>query len=230
MKPWLWLTAASDSHTPILMKHFLPSWARHLEPFSELQVEALRGDCGKFGEEAFNEMGRIAVLRLSKKVRENPGRKMIVSGCDFHFYAPFIGEVEAALNGHDIVGMNDIYGPVCGDFLAFVASDRIADLFLWIHTHDRSFSNEQFTLNAALSELGFRVCLLPDTFWTYGLESKGKWEPGAEVHPPIDIRLHHANWTIGSENKMALLDAVECCVQKAGKLELQDMAEPASLA
>ena len=208
MKRWLWLTAASDSHTPMLMKHFLPSWGRHLEPHSELQCEPLAGHCGSFGEDAFNEMGRKSVLRMVRKVRENEGRPMIVSGCDFHFYADFIAEVEAALEGHDLVGLNDVYGPVCGDFLAFNASAKIADLFAWIHAHDPAFPNEQYTLNAAIAALGLQARLLPDTFWTYGLEGRGTWSFGQPVHPPAGMRLHHANFTIGAENKMALLDAV----------------------
>lgn len=230
MKPWLWLTAASDSHTPMLMKHFLPSWGEHLEPFCELQWEPLRGDCGKFGEEAFNEMGRASALRMAKKVRDNIGRKMVVSGCDFRFYSPFIGELEAALEGHDVVGINDIHGPVCGDFLAFVASAELADLFQWIYDHDRSFSNEQFTLNAGLSALGLRAHLLPDTFWTYGLEGRGPWAPGAAVHPPANIRLHHANWTIGAENKMTLLDAVQAALQKEEKARPENMVDQAPMA
>jgi hypothetical protein len=153
-------------------------------------------------------MGRKQVRILADEVRNNLGRKMVLSGCDFRFYSSFMPEIERALIGHEIVGLNDVHGPVCGDFLAFTASEKIASLFDWIGLHDHHFSNEQWTLNAGIQNLGISTTLLPDRFWTFGLQHGIPWEPGLEVFPPVNLALHHANWTIGAQNKEALLQAV----------------------
>ena len=116
------------------------------------------------------------------------------------------------MRSHEIVGMNDIYGPICGDFLAFVASERIAALYDWIVANDRQYSNEQWTLNAGLVAMGFSVFMLPESFWTVGMQGTGVWSKGDAVFPPRGICLHHANYTIGADNKMALLDAVAAAV------------------
>jgi hypothetical protein len=208
MKSWLWLTAFSPSHQGMMESHFLPSFQKYLEADCSLSIKKLDYHCGNFGEASFNEMGRKQVHILADEVRKNLGIKMVVSGCDFRFYSSFMPEVEHALVGHDIVGINDVYGPVCGDFLAFTASERIASLFDWIAIHDHHFPNEQLTLNAGIQNLGISVALLPDRFWTFGLQYGTPWEPSMEVLPPVNIALHHANFTIGSKNKEALLKAV----------------------
>jgi hypothetical protein len=208
MKPWLWLTACSPSHQGMMDNHFLPSFAKYLEADCELNIRKLDYHCGNFGEESFNEMGRKGVRVLANEVRKNIGRRMVSSGCDFRFYSPFMPEIERALVGHEIVGINDIHGPVCGDFLAFTASEKIASLFDWIGLHDHNFPNEQWTLNAGIQHLGIVATLLPERFWTFGLQHGIPWEPGFDVLPPINMALHHANWTIGAENKEALLQAV----------------------
>jgi hypothetical protein len=209
MKKWLWLTAHSASHKEMYKKHFLPSFNQHLAKHCQLSTRVLPYYAGSFGEDAFNEMGRESVAYTAAVIKENIGRHMVVSGCDFRFYQGFMPEIDGALEGCDIVGLNDIYGPVCGDFLAFVASEKIVALYEWIVANDLQYGNEQWTLNAAIKALGFSVTLLPETFWTVGMQ--GGWSGGA-VNPPKDISLHHANFTIGAENKMALLDAVQAAV------------------
>jgi hypothetical protein len=206
MKKWLWLTAHSDSHKEMYEKHFLPSFNDHLAKHCELSTRVLPYYAGSFGEDAFNEMGRESVAYTAGVIRQNIGRHMVVSGCDFRFYKDFMAEIEDALKGRDLVGLNDIYGPVCGDFLAFVASEKIVALYEWIVANDRQYGNEQWTLNAGIKSLGLSVAMLPETFWTVGMQ--GGWQ-GSAVSPPKDLRLHHANFTIGAANKLLLLDAVE---------------------
>ena len=207
-KSWLWLTACSPSHQGMMERHFLPSFQKYLEKDCVLDIRKIDYYCGNFGELAFNEMGRKGVCILAKQIRENLGRRMVASGCDFRFYSSFMSEVENALAGNEIVGINDVYGPVCGDFLAFTASEKIASLFDWIGLNDHNFPNEQWTLNAGIRQLGISVALLPDRFWTFGLQSGIPWELGMNVSPPSNLALHHANWTIGHQNKEALLQAV----------------------
>jgi hypothetical protein len=208
MKSWLWLTACSPSHQGMMDSHFLPSFGKYLEADCELSIRKIDHYCGNFGELAFNEMGREGVRILANRIRENLGRCMVSSGCDFRFYSSFMPEVEHALVGHEIVGINDVHGPICGDFLAFTASEKIASLFDWVGLNDHHFPNEQWTLNAGILKLGISANLLSDRFWTFGLQSGIPWECGMDVLPPMNLALHHANWTIGSKNKEALLQAV----------------------
>ena len=221
MKSWLWLTACSSSHQGMMDSHFLPSFKKYLEKDCMLNIRKIDYHCGNFGELAFNEMGRKQVCILANLIRENLGRRIVSSGCDFRFYSSFMPEVEQALVGHEIVGINDIHGPVCGDFLAFTASEKIASLFDWIGLHDHHFPNEQWTLNAGIQHIGISFTLLPDRFWTFGLQHGIPWEPGLEVLPPANLALHHANWTCGAKNKEALLQAVYERALKNGRVDVE---------
>lgn len=208
MKKWLWIMGHSDSHRAMYEKHFLPSFNKYLAPHCELQTRVLTYYAGSFGEDAFNEMGRESVAYTANILRQNIGRHIVASGCDLRFYRDFMADIEAALAGAELAGINDIYGPICGDFLAFVCSERIVALYDWIAANDRQYGNEQWTLNAGIRALGINAVMMPDTFWTVGHQGTGIWKKGDPVHPPKGICLHHANFTIEVENKMALLDAV----------------------
>lgn len=212
MKKWLWLTAHSDSHKEMYERHFFPSFDQYLAPHCQLQKRLLPYYAGNFGEEAFNEMGRESIAYTANVLRQNIGRHIVVSGCDLRFYRDFMPEIEAALEAAELVGLNDVYGPVCGELLAFVCSERIIALYDWIAAHDRQYSNEQFTLNAGIKALGIHAAMMPTNFWTVGHQGAQIWSPGNPVVPPQDIALHHANFTIGAENKLALLDAVFAAV------------------
>lgn len=58
--------------------------------------------------------------------------------------------------------------------------------------------------------------LLPTTVWSPGLSNPGIWEPGDPLHVPRGILVHHANYTVGIENKHAQLTAVEEIVRSRG--------------
>jgi hypothetical protein len=59
---------------------------------------------------------------------------------------------------------------------------------------------------------GVRWRFLPRSFYTPGLSRLAVWRPGDPVHPPRDIEMHHANWTIGLDHKIAQLEAVRRAV------------------
>ena len=55
--------------------------------------------------------------------------------------------------------------------------------------------------------------LLPKEFFTYGVFNNGEWDyPENNIIDfkiPSDIIFHHANWTIGIDNKLKLLNFVK---------------------
>ena len=50
-----------------------------------------------------------------------------------------------------------------------------------------------------------------------------QWEPGCELNIPQDIVMHHANWTIGIENKIAQLQYVRDIVNSRDNEYVPDM-------
>ena len=63
-----------------------------------------------------------------------------------------------------------------------------------------------------------KVNHLPDSFFSGGTCGARLWKPNDLLTIPDDIILHHANWTIGIENKIEQLNYV----RKIVKARLQD--------
>jgi len=62
---------------------------------------------------------------------------------------------------------------------------------------------------AGLNPYGIRWNYLPRQFFGGGTLAGKAWKPGMVLQVPQDIVLHHANWTIGIENKIAQLKYVK---------------------
>lgn len=63
---------------------------------------------------------------------------------------------------------------------------------------------------------GLRVAHLPFKFWGARSNSlkKEKWEKGMPLYPPKNILIHHANWTVGVDNKIRQLKYVSDMIKK----------------
>jgi hypothetical protein len=62
-----------------------------------------------------------------------------------------------------------------------------------------------------------RAGYLDNRFFTVGVQLGKRWHPGMEISVPENIIMHHANWTVGVENKMALLKHVREIVETRRK-------------
>ncbi len=63
------------------------------------------------------------------------------------------------------------------------------------------------------NQFGLRWNYLPNTFMSGGTLTGRPWKPGISLPVPQGIILHHANWTIGIENKIAQLRLVRQTVE-----------------
>ena len=57
---------------------------------------------------------------------------------------------------------------------------------------------------------------LSKRFWTPGQMGIGIWDPGDALAVPTRMLAHHANWTVGIDNKLRQLEAVDAIVTERG--------------
>jgi hypothetical protein len=209
MKP-IHLVAYSETHAPLFKKHFLPSYVDHgINRAFDIQEIHIDRISGEFGSDIFNEWMLKMMADFRNFLASHMGQTILSTGVDMRFYADISEEVLEAVEEHEFVSINDNYGLWCADFMVFKVTDRIISLFDWAIRNDRYYANNEFTLNHGTMELGIDVHLLHDDYFTVGLNNGGvAWNPGDPVNPPETMKLHHANFTVGAENKMKLLDAV----------------------
>jgi hypothetical protein len=215
MRPTI-LTAYTDTHRPIYEKHFLPSF--HESGMSEswdLHVCEIDRPSGKYGTQEFNDYLRELMVKFLEFMAARPGATIIHAGCDIRFYRNVTQDIISGLEKLELLAINDNYGLACCDFFAFKVTDRILDMYQWTIENEGHFPNNEFAFNHYLRQHSVSVGILPVQYWTIGLSNGGKpWSPGMLVNPPPDIALHHGNFTIGADNKIALMDAVLACVRQ----------------
>ena len=123
----------------------------------------------------------------------------------------------------------------CGGFFVARSNEKTRELFNEVLKRLRSFSNEQstdfntseqHTINSVLKSLpDIKWAYLPQRYYTHGLytdgidnfsekDQSGLWwqnknrEEKNNIFIPTDIKVHHANWAVGIDNKIELLDFV----------------------
>lgn len=64
------------------------------------------------------------------------------------------------------------------------------------------------------NRFGVRWEYLPESFFSGGVAARAGWQPGSKLCVPGDIVLHHANWTVGVEHKIAQLRYVRDAVRE----------------
>jgi len=224
----------TPSHKKMLNEYFLPS----LKDDYEIILEECDQQCrpATFMENGWMETMVKKVDLIIKGIRENWGRIFIHSDVDMQFFNKTEPAILKLIKNKDMaIQRESPSGTVCPGFLAIRGNEKT--LRLWRKIRDRLISNagkknDQDILNDILilenmlfpakvlrklniksrsiypNTYGVKWTYLPDTFFSTGISSGKLWYPGDKVDIPKDIVIHHANWTEGADNKIALLNEV----------------------
>jgi len=87
----------------------------------------------------------------------------------------------------------------------------------WIHFW---LMYRSYLLSKAKNDFDIKWRFLPDNFFCPGLVNSGYWEPGQSLPIPQNIIMHHANWSVGVENKIAQLKYVRDTVEARKKTDV----------
>ena len=218
----------SPSHLPLLQQHFKPSLPPDLEPvYRELPQEG----SGTYGTREFNLATRRKfefVLDAIKGATE----PFLFSDVDVRFYGVQAGDLLRHLQGRDVVfqaeggpptpdwGVLSI-APVCAGFFVVAPSQRAALFFEEVLKKIDDSHRDQEAVNLVLaltltSDTSLKWGMLPASYYTVARRKDGwlpvlreNWDPGTPIWMPDIVLAHHANWTVGIENKLRLLDEVK---------------------
>jgi hypothetical protein len=206
------LTFYSDSHFEMYARYFLPSYREHLSHHQLIakRIEQL-SPSGEYQAEGFD----LTMLEKIDMIIENidlSGEPFIYSDCDVQFF----GEISHDLNENEILFQNDyLLNNYCAGFFIAKQSQAVLDFFIKVREtfiskmngviHDQTIINE-------LLDVGYpiKADMLPASkYWTAAFATNGALWNGQQIEVPKEIVMHHANFTIGIENKIALLEQVK---------------------
>jgi hypothetical protein len=128
---------------------------------------------------------------------------------DITVFRHFEDEVEEHLHktGKEYAFQDDGAGGICAGFMLFERREVALGVLESVKSRLPEAESDQPALNQVIARSD-AILLSPSIVWTYGLHGLGLWKPGIVPCSPRGIAAHHANWTIGLENKMMLLRAV----------------------
>lgn len=140
------------------------------------------------------------------------GEFLVHVDIDVVFYRAFRDDMSMLMNktGCDILFQDDGNG-LCMGFFVARKSEELLILFKTVYERMDQFAHDQDAMNKLLPTAGVRYGKLPHRYYSFGtLNGLQRWEPGfPRALVPDDIIAHHANWTVGVENKLKLIQHVK---------------------
>ena len=208
------LTFYSNSHEQIYKDFFLPSFEEHLNSKFKLTSKIIPQVCesGEFAANGFDKAMLKKIEFIVENIDLSDKSKLVFSDCDVQFF----GDIDLDMDHYDILFQKDYFEDArCAGFFICKNNQNVLNFFNQIknllENNLNSRVDDQFFLNNLIKN-NFSIThgYLPiDKFWTVGNFTGGKvWNDGDDVQIPKTIVMHHANYTIGIENKIKLLNIV----------------------
>jgi hypothetical protein len=209
-------TYYSASHHVLFERYFLPS----LPTGDDLELEVNR--IRQFGDGNYMTRGWRETMREKVGIilgALDRDERFIWADCDVQFFGPIAAVLTEELGDHELACQNDSGGMLCAGLFMCRSTANMRRLFRTIYdemTADSSEEDDQQRLNRHAHAC--RCKFLSGRFWTVGVHLNGPGRPltrwhGQDFEVPEGILAHHANWTVGVENKIRLLDLVQRKVQ-----------------
>lgn len=208
----------TPSHRILVDDWFLPS-IRTVDFDPILECHDQECETAKYMQKGWMDTMYHKVDVIIRGIEENLGSFFIHSDVDVQFFDLKKNDLIEYMKNYDLViQRNDPKGEGCAGFFVMRANERTLRLWQEAKKYMRKTGqHDQNALNHLLKEnkLGISWRLLPDEYFGGGTLTGRNWNPGRELKVPKNIKLHHANWTMGIENKIAQLIYVR--KQVAGK-------------
>ena len=201
-------TFYTDSHSKLLNNYFLPSVPKE-DDFNVI-VEKFPQEClsGSFMESGWIDTMKKKVSYILRGIEETWGNIFIHSDCDVYFFKPFKDEILNKIQNYDLVGQHDGGGSICCGFFACKSNQHTKELFQNVLYDINSKNNDQHSFNK-LKDKYIKSNILDDSFFSVNAVLGGKvWEPNIDLQINTNIKMLHANWTIGVENKCKLIELI----------------------
>jgi len=194
-------TIHTPSHDKMYKEHFLPS----LPDGFELESKTITQECatGSYYKDGWDKTCYKKVQYYKEICEKNQGQIYVFSDVDIQFFNLTPQDLIDELGDFDIACQNDTGMIYCSGFWVCKGNERTLDLFTAMlekyHLEDQTSLNEQIWRA--------RSKFLSHKFFTIGHLMGAQWKEQPFNIPP-DIKMHHANWTVGLFNKEKLLTIV----------------------
>jgi hypothetical protein len=204
------LTFYSESHRELFENYFLKSYNKFLSGNYNLIVKKIDqiSETGEFASKGFD----LTMLEKIKFIIENidffDENFLIFADCDIQFFC----NLEYDLGYNDIIFQEDA-STYCAGFFICRQNKKVKDFFECVKNKLLNDLNgvidDQGIINQIIDKFDISVGKLPkDKFWTVGNSTNGLRWVGQDFYCPPTVQMHHANFTVGIDNKKLLMNMV----------------------
>jgi len=198
-------TIYTPSHKIMFDNYFKPSL---IEGEYELASETRDQECstGSYYQEGWNLTTYRKVEYFIKIAEENIGGIFVFSDVDIQFFGRTKETLLEELGDYDIAAQNDTFNCMCSGFFICRSNERTIEMFKSMKDKYGEYKEDQDALNKNRHIAKWKF--LSGKFFTFGQLAGTVWT-GQDFITPKDILMHHANWTMGVDNKIKLLEKVK---------------------
>tara|TARA_B100000989_G_scaffold172764_1_gene129476 strand:+ start:944 stop:1606 length:663 start_codon:yes stop_codon:yes gene_type:complete len=208
-------TFYTPSHKCLYEDFFLPNFPHN--EFS-LIAEEFDQECpsGAYCEDGWNNTMRRKLAVIINGLKENQGGMIVHGDCDIQFF-PKNGSIQSTLikelGDKDMAFQSD-GTRLCAGFFITRCTDKVVSLFEEIEERLEEFLEDQDAMNKLLPASGISYKSLSSKFYTVAMDNQWRIYNGEEyfnieVNRKATMLVHHANYTVGLENKINLLKSVK---------------------
>jgi hypothetical protein len=209
-------TVYSQSHVRLFEKHFLPSFetansAKKLSLFAARISQ--KSETGEFESPGFRETMADKLTAILTAIHDNREKWFLFCDCDCRFYDDFAEDIfryrekKVDVYFQDDFGGNEAQPLLCAGFMLIQANEKSEALFKTCLENLHKFRDDQAAINYYKDMIHWRT-LPPEKYFSV-CHALGQLVWTKETFKvPIGIKMHHANWTRGTENKERLLSYV----------------------
>lgn len=211
------ITFYSDSHYNIYNDYFLPSYKNYLSQ-NKLITKKINqiSPTGEYESEGFDNVMVEKINFIIENIDINEKTELVYADCDVQFFKNFSVE----MGDNDILFQDD-FNAYCAGFFIAKQTQKVLDFFVDVKEkfikekngkiHDQNIINMMF--NEGYNKI--KKDFLPnDNFWTVAFSTQGQQWYGQDIEVPKNIVMHHANFTVGIQNKINLLNLVKQIYEK----------------
>lgn len=223
------ITFYSDSHKS-LYDIFIKSFNDNLSSKHTLLTKKINqiSPSGEYNSKGFDLAMVEKIIWIIDNIDINDSSPMVFTDCDVQFFR----DLEFDISEHDILFQHDYqnnfnyswfpgetnklgqYPNYCAGFFICRQSEKVKKFFQDVKDnliknlngtlHDQTMMNKMINDGYDLNH----GILDSNLYWTVGFSTNGEVWNGQDINVPNSIIMHHANFTIGINNKTKLMSLV----------------------
>jgi hypothetical protein len=205
-------TFYTDSHKKLLEEYFIPTFNETNSDLS-LEVKKFEQKCssGNYMSSGWYQIMMNKVDYILSSIDESWGKVFIHADCDIVFFGSIKEDILQQMEEKDIAAQND-GNEICCGFFACKANEKTKSLFEQVKKEMNEKFNDQQATNKLVKKYVSYKYLNERYYSIYRNTNKKVWEKGVNINEkeiPKEMLVYHANWTVGVENKIELMNKVK---------------------